>query len=163
VTVVAPPAPRARAGSAMARTRAALLAGAAACMASRGSHGTTMADIAAAGGVAKATLYNHFRSRDEVYAALLDAEVRRVAALVAGCAPDDLAAALLLMVEEVATHPVLRRIAGCEPQVLVTLTNRQDHPLWGLARGSVVAALSRSAPASRSAGCAALVEFLPSR
>ena len=43
-----------------------------------------MQSVAAAAGVAKATLYNHFRTKDEVAAALLAAELDRLTALAAG-------------------------------------------------------------------------------
>jgi len=38
-----------------------------------------MNDIAAQAGVAKATLYNHFRTKDDVWSALVEAEVRALA------------------------------------------------------------------------------------
>ncbi|MDT4917587.1 MAG: TetR/AcrR family transcriptional regulator, partial [Pseudonocardiales bacterium] len=56
-----------RAGNAMSRTRAALLSGAARAVSVTGSR-ITMAQVATAAGVAKATLYNHFRTRDAVLA-----------------------------------------------------------------------------------------------
>src|SRR3954447_15000654 len=61
---------RTRAGNAMDRTRAALLAGAARAVAASGTK-ITMAQVATAAGVAKATLYNHFRTREAVLAALV--------------------------------------------------------------------------------------------
>src|SRR3954467_2543487 len=67
---------RSRAGNAMERTRANVLAAAARCVAKYGSRRTTMGDIATTSGVAKATIYNHFRTKDDVYVALVDAEVR---------------------------------------------------------------------------------------
>ena len=60
----------------MDRTRAGLLAGAARAFAEHGLRRSTMQSIAAAAGVAKATLYNHFRTKDEVAAALLAARAR---------------------------------------------------------------------------------------
>ena len=71
---------RSRAGNAMARTRAGLLDGARRAVAAQGCRQTTMNDIAACSGVAKATLYNHFRTKDDVWSALVEAEVREVAA-----------------------------------------------------------------------------------
>jgi AcrR family transcriptional regulator len=71
---------RSRAGNAMARTRAGLLDGARRAVGARGTRRTTMNDIAAQAGVAKATLYNHFRTKDDVWSALVEAEVRALAA-----------------------------------------------------------------------------------
>ena len=107
-----------RGGNAMGRTRAGLLDGAVRAFAERGLRGSTMQSVAATAGVAKATLYNHFRTKDEVARALLAAELDRLTALVAGLAPG---AALTALADEVADHPVLRRIADDEPAVLTGL------------------------------------------
>src|ERR1700742_2273852 len=68
------PGTRARAGNSMSRTRTALLAGAARAVGTSGTR-ITMAQVATQGGVAKATLYNHFRTRDAVLQALLEDSV----------------------------------------------------------------------------------------
>jgi AcrR family transcriptional regulator len=102
----------------MGRTRAGLLDGAVRAFAERGLRGSTVQSVAAAAGVAKATLYNHFRTRNEVARALLAAELDRLTALAVGLAPG---AALTALADEVAGHPVLRRIADDEPAVLTCL------------------------------------------
>ena len=107
-----------RAGNAMNRTRAGLLAGAARAFAEHGLRRSTMQSIAAAAGVAKATLYNHFRTKDEVASALLAAELDRLTAL-AVTLPR--AQALAALSDELGAHPVLRRLAGAEPETLTTL------------------------------------------
>ena len=66
-----PRSPRSRAGNAMGRTRAAALDGARRVLTEHGVRKATMGDIAVRGGLAKATLYNHFRTKDEVVAALV--------------------------------------------------------------------------------------------
>src|SRR3954463_14985686 len=68
-------------GNAMGRTRAGLLDGAGRAFAERGLRGSTMQSVAAAAGVAKATLYNHFGTRDAAARALLAAELDRLTAL----------------------------------------------------------------------------------
>ena len=105
----------------MARTRAAVLDGAARSIARYGSRRTTMADIAAMGGVAKATLYNHFRRKADVYAALAQTEVRRIAGECTERAGTDLPGALTLAAELAAEHPVVRRLAVDEPEVLTVM------------------------------------------
>ena len=60
---------RSRAGNAMERTRAAVLDGAARAVEKHGARRATMGDIAVLAGIAKGTLYNHFRTKDAVYAA----------------------------------------------------------------------------------------------
>ena len=102
----------------MGRTRLGLLAGAARAFAQHGLRRSTMQSIAAAAGVAKATLYNHFRTKDEVAAALLAAELSRLTDLAAGLPLDRALAALS---DELGAHPVLRRLAETEPEVLAAL------------------------------------------
>jgi AcrR family transcriptional regulator len=113
----APPPPE-RAGHAMNRTRAGLLDGAARAFAEHGLRRSTMQSIAAAAGVAKATLYNHFRTKDEVAAALLAVELDRLTALAASLPRDQALAALS---DELGAHPVLRRVADIEPETLTAL------------------------------------------
>jgi AcrR family transcriptional regulator len=102
----------------MNRTRAGLLSGAARAFAEHGLRRSTMQSIAAAAGVAKATLYNHFRSKDEVAAALLAVELDRLSDLAAGLPRDQCLAALS---DELGAHPVLRRLAEAEPEMLTSL------------------------------------------
>jgi AcrR family transcriptional regulator len=107
-----------RSGNAMNRTRAGLLTGASRAFAEHGLRRSTMQSVAAAAGVAKATLYNHFRTKDEVASALLAAELDRLTAL-AETLPRDQALAALS--DELGAHPVLRRLAGTEPETLTAL------------------------------------------
>ena len=101
----------------MPRTRAALLDGAARAVEVSGTK-ITMAQVAAAGGVAKATLYNHFRTRDAVLAALLVAEVDAIVDAQAG---KPIEAALADAAAAIADHPVRRGLARVEPAVLAAL------------------------------------------
>ena len=83
-----------RAGNAMNRTRAGLLSGAARAFAEHGLRRSTMQSIAVAAGVAKATLYNHFRTKDEVAAALLAVELDRLSTYAASLPRDQALASL---------------------------------------------------------------------
>jgi AcrR family transcriptional regulator len=102
----------------MGRTRLTLLAGAARAFAEQGLRRSTMQSVAAAAGVAKATLYNHFRTKDEVARALLALELDRLSAT-AGALPTR--EALAALSDELGAHPVLRRLAETEPEVLAEL------------------------------------------
>ena len=126
-----------RAGNAMARTRAAVLDGAARAVEKHGARKATMADIASLAGIAKGTLYNHFRAKEAVYAAALDAGIRSLAAECVSAAHDNLGEALALAADRLGTNPAIRRIAADEPSVLASLVTPTDMPLWGLARNSV--------------------------
>ncbi|RFU19361.1 TetR/AcrR family transcriptional regulator [Geodermatophilus marinus] len=103
----------------MVRTRAGLLEGAARAFAERGLRRSTMQSLAAAAGVAKGTLYNHFRTKDDVALALLAAELDRLGDLAAGRPSPG--AAVAALAEEVAEHPVLRRLAVDEPAALAAV------------------------------------------
>ena len=107
-----------RGGNAMGRTRLGLLTGAARAFAEHGLRRSTMQSVAAAAGVAKATLYNHFRTKDDVATALLGLELDRLSTLAAGL---PLEPALATLSDELGAHPVLRRLAETEPDALAAL------------------------------------------
>jgi AcrR family transcriptional regulator len=102
----------------MNRTRRGLLDGAARAYSVSGMRRATMQSIAGAAGVAKATLYNHFRTKDEVARALLATELDRLTAMAAAL---PLEQALGALADECAGHPVLRRVAETEPELLMHL------------------------------------------
>jgi AcrR family transcriptional regulator len=149
------PGTRSRAGNAMNRTRAALLDGARRAVR---THGTkiTMAQVAASAGVAKATLYNHFRTREALLDALLADEVE---ALVSRFGALPLADALSGAASEVAEHPLLRALAQLEPATLARLgcIDLSANP-WRRASEAVDAVLS----ADRRAGGELVLRWLAS-
>src|SRR3954453_15803666 len=109
---------RLRAGNAMGRTRAAVIDGAQRAVEKYGSRKATMSDVAALAGVAKATLYNHFRAKRDVYAATIEAEGQALGAEGAQVAADEgLAPALARGAERLGTHSAVRRVAADEPAV----------------------------------------------
>ena len=128
----------------MGRTRLGLLDGAARAFAEHGLRRSTMQSIAAAAGVAKATLYNHFRTKDEVAAALLAAELDRLTALAGGLPLDQ---ALAVLSDELGAHPVLRRLAGTEPEVLFGLLGVEAER-WAELTGRLAGALRVDADAA---------------
>jgi AcrR family transcriptional regulator len=107
-----------RSGNAMGRTRLGLLAGAARAFAEHGVRRSTMQSIATAAGVAKATLYNHFRTKDDVLTALVRTELDRLTGIAAALPVPQ---ALATLSDELGAHPVLRRMAETEPDVLGAL------------------------------------------
>jgi AcrR family transcriptional regulator len=113
----------------MGRTRLGLLQGAARAIAHRGLRGSTMQSVAAAAGVAKATLYNHFRTKDDVARALLTAELDRLTEQAAGLPLEE---ALVALSDELGGHPVLRRLVETEPEVLTALLTADGENWAGL-------------------------------
>jgi AcrR family transcriptional regulator len=130
---------RTRAGNAMSRTRAALLDGARRAVERSGTK-ITMAQVAASAGVAKATLYNHFRTREAVLDALLLDEVTQLAERAAVLPlPDALAATASALSDST----LLRTLARVEPATIANL-GRIDRTAagWQRARAAVDAALA---------------------
>lgn len=128
---------RSRAGNAMARTRAAVLDGTVAAIAANGARKTTMADIASSAGIAKGTLYNHFRTKEAVFAATIEAAVERLASESADAAQaGGLADGLAQAAREIARSPALARLAD-EPAALLPLARIGDGGVWDLARQGV--------------------------
>lgn len=125
---------RSRAGNAMRRTRQALLDGAAGAVAAHGTR-VTMAEVATAAGVAKATLYNHLRTREEVLQAVLANEVKRVCAQTRDLT---VAEALTAAGTAISGHAIRRSLARAEPDVLARLA-RIDPKVegWQLAEAEV--------------------------
>jgi len=132
---------RTRAGNAMSRTRTALMTGAATAVATSGTR-ITMAQVAAAGGVAKATLYNHFRTREAVLAALVE---HQVTALVTAQEGKPLADALADAALAISTHPVRAGLARVEPAALARLARIDPGAAgWRAAREAVERTLAEA-------------------
>jgi AcrR family transcriptional regulator len=108
---------RSRAGNAMGRTRRALLQGAAVAVATHGTK-VTMGEVAAAAGVAKATLYNHLRTRDDVLSAVLCNEIERICEETRDLTVGD---ALAAAAAAISAHPIRRGLAAGEPEVLARM------------------------------------------
>ena len=130
----------------MSRTRQELLAGAARAFAEHGLRRSTMQAVADAAGVAKATLYNHFRTKDEVARALLALELERLATAAAALPTHE---ALALLSDELGAHPVLRRLAETEPEALAALLGTGS---WADLTGQLAAASGLDEDAADLAG-----------
>jgi AcrR family transcriptional regulator len=126
----------------MARTRAALLLATGECLARYGVRKTTMVDVAAKSRVAKATLYNHFRTKEDLLAAYVEERVGAlVAAAVETAAREGIEAALQEVVGTLAADPALRRAAQEEPALLAPLAVPGSTRTWQLARQGTAAVL----------------------
>jgi AcrR family transcriptional regulator len=132
---------RSRSGNAMGRTRQAVLAGARAAVAESGT-AITMTQVAALSGIAKATLYNHFRSREALLEALLSDEVDQLLTAVAGL---PLADALSAAALSIGRNPLLASLSTHEPSTLAVIA-RIDlrSPGWRRAADALRTELERS-------------------
>ena len=141
----------------MGRTRSALLQATADCVARYGIRKTTMVDVASKSGVAKATLYNHFRTKDDVLAAMVEHHLAElVGVCVATAAADGLPAALTLAAQQLASSPPLRKAAESEQALLAPLLTPGEGRGWQLARDGAAAVLT----AGRAPNGPAQVELL---
>jgi AcrR family transcriptional regulator len=125
----------------MGRTRAAALDGARRVLVEHGLRKATMGDVAVRGGLAKATLYNHFRTKDELVAALVSDDVDDLAADCRDLASDDLAVALTRAADAVAGHAVLVGLRTVEPTALLALAAPGDGAGWDHARAATASVL----------------------
>lgn len=117
--VLTGPGTRVRAGNTMGRTRTALVDAALTAIEKHGARKATMGDVSAIANVAKGTLYNHFRSKDELYDAAARAAVAELGERAAAVAEvDGLGAGLAVAAEAIATSSVLARLRADEPGVL---------------------------------------------
>jgi AcrR family transcriptional regulator len=133
---------RSRAGNAMGRTRESALRGALAAVTKYGSRKATMGDIAMLAGIAKATLYNHFRTREDVYLAAVVAEVDAVATAARAKVPEGFGVAVAEAARLIGDHVAPRKIATDDPAALAVLATPGDGPAWNAARTQIAGALS---------------------
>lgn len=134
---------RTRAGNAMGRTRAALIEGALKSIAQHGTRGTSMAEVADLGQIARATLYNHFRRKNDIFYAVIEHEIEvlRAQALTQNSARD----AIGSIARYLSTSAPLRTIVEREPAVVTVLTTINDHELWQQARSALTDVLAKYA------------------
>ncbi len=130
----------------MLRTRASVIEAMLVCVERYGVRKTTMADLASRAKVAKATLYNHFRTKDAVLAAVVDSEVDRIAgecrALAVGAG--GLVAALSHAAVQLGSSAALRRAVMDDPVVAAAFATPTDGPRWVFARAAVQSVLAVS-------------------
>ena len=125
----------------MGRTRTAALEGARRVLAEHGLRKATMGDVAVRGGLAKATLYNHFRTKDDLVAGLVHDDLAELAADCRDLASSDLAVALTRAADGVATHPVVVGLRAVEPAALLPLAAPGSGEAWDSVRVEVAALL----------------------
>jgi len=117
-----------RAGNAMERSRKALLDGAREAIATKGLSGTSMVDVADFAQVARATLYNHFRSKEELWNALILDELEQASQLFR--AQSNFEAGLRALASYLNTNLMLRTIARDDPATLAALTRVSQNQIW---------------------------------
>jgi AcrR family transcriptional regulator len=132
---------RARAGNAMGRTRVGILEATGRAIEKYGVRRATMGDVASVAGIAKGTLYNHFRTKNDLLTAAIAAGIDALAddcvTLAQGKGEAGLSQALRHAAETLSAHPALVRVAGEEPAELVRLLLPGSDGAWPTARSAV--------------------------
>ena len=118
------------------RTRAAILEATKKLIVTHGLQITSMIEIADTAEVSRATLYNHFRSKESVMQALLEFEISRILE----CAESESspASALARISIEISTDPALATMREYDPALLSQLLSGGKDPLWQLVHASLV-------------------------
>jgi AcrR family transcriptional regulator len=144
----------------MLRTRSAILDAAAECIARDGVRRTTMSDVSAQARIAKATLYNHFRTKDDLVSALVLARVEQLAAECAELAVAGLAPALEHAGRSLGASAALRQVAGTEPALAAVLATPGADRGWLAARVGVETVLRESGAPSDAASVDLVLRWL---
>ena len=110
------------------RTRSAILEASRNLVAIHGLHVTSMIEIADTAEVSRATLYNHFRSKESVMRGLLEFEIGRILGLAAAETSPDRALARISI--EISADPALAALRVFDPALLTQLLSAGAHPLW---------------------------------
>jgi TetR/AcrR family transcriptional regulator, transcriptional repressor of aconitase len=110
------------------RTRSAILEATKILIARHGLQVTSMIEIADTAEVSRATLYNHFRSKESVMRGLLEFEVSRILELAAS--ESSPAQALARISIEISSDPALATMRAYDPAVLTQLLSAGADPLW---------------------------------
>ena len=147
----------------MGRTRDAALAGAVRAVAKYGARKATMGDIAMLAGIAKATLYNHFRTKPEVYRATVAAEVDAIAAAAMARLDHGLDSVLAEAARLVGEHPAVRKIANGEPETLAALASIGGGTAWKAVHDHVADAIRAAGFHDASAGVDLVLRYLASQ
>jgi len=110
------------------RTQSAILTGTKCLIATVGLAKMSMIEIADTSEVSRATLYNHYRDKESVIAALCESECTRLIAIVQS-APNATDALELLSIQ-ISTDAALAHMRSHDPAPLTLAMAATTHPLW---------------------------------
>ena len=117
-----------RQGAIHRRTEEAILSTTKTLIAQKGLTATTMIDISAESQVSRATLYNHYRDKNAVVAALLTSELNRLKELMKSIGAP--AAVLEQLSLEISSDEALKMMRLSDPTALAFALTDSANPLW---------------------------------
>jgi len=121
------------------RTRTALIDGARTVLSEVGVREANMITIADRSRVARATLYNHFRDKEEILHALLDSEIARMSELAKSASHRT--EALYLLSRDIFDNSALRKVAELEPHLIARMVTISESEKWSEVRKTLQAVL----------------------
>lgn len=110
------------------RTRASILNATLELISEKGLTRTNMIEIADRAQVSRASLYNHFRDKNEVFVALIDQEITRICAL--ALSAESRHTSLFVISRELSTHQALRSALEHDPDRTTEMLVARDHEIW---------------------------------
>ena len=110
------------------RTRAAIMEATKTLLGESGISGTNMIEIADRAQVSRASLYNHFRDKHEVFVALVETELERVATL--AMISQSRGEALYLISREISNHPGLKTALQTDGDIMAAALTAREHKVW---------------------------------
>ena len=110
------------------KTRNALLTTALALISEKGLAQTNMIEIADRARVSRASLYNHFRDKNEVFIAVVEMELERILQL--AMREKEVASRLAILSREVSSHRALAMALSKDPALIATVLARHEGELW---------------------------------
>jgi AcrR family transcriptional regulator len=111
------------------RTQSAILSATKNLIATVGLAKMSMIEIADTSEVSRATLYNHFRDKESVVAALCESECVRLISIAQSSA--NASEALELLSIEISTDTALAHMRLSDPALLTKALRSREHRLWG--------------------------------
>ncbi len=110
------------------RTRSAIMDAARALLSESGISGTNMIEIADRAQVSRASLYNHFRDKGEVFVALVETEFERISTL--ALVAQSRSEALYLISREISEHQGLQKALKTDGDIMANVLSASDHKIW---------------------------------
>ncbi len=93
-----------------------------------GVSATNMIEIADRAHVSRASLYNHFRDKQEVFLALIETEIERIATI--ALVSQSRSEALYIISREISEHEGLKKALERDGDLVAAALTSRDHEIW---------------------------------
>lgn len=93
-----------------------------------GINSTNMIEIADRAQVSRASLYNHFRDKQEVFLALVETEIERIATI--ALVSPSRSEALYQISREISEHDGLKKALERDGELVAAALTSRDHQIW---------------------------------